>query len=86
MPRTYAMNRWTLTTAFLRALRYPNATEPNYTLGAIDRDRSSGRASTLGHAIPSIFAEPALKRAAPQHVTLEPIADEEPTMLLWGVR
>jgi hypothetical protein len=85
MPRTYAMNRWTLTTAFLQEMRL-GTTESSLTVCAIDRDRSSGRAFTLGHAIPSIFAEPALKRAAPQHVTLEPIADEEPTMLLWGVR
>jgi hypothetical protein len=86
MPRTYSTDRYRLTVALLNALRHPHSTEHALALGTIDRDRSSGRASTLGHAIPSIFAEPALHSARPQHVTLEPIADEEPTMLLWGVR
>jgi hypothetical protein len=83
MPRTYSTDRYRLTVALLNALRYPNSTEHALTLGTIDRDRSAGRASPLGHAIPSIFAT---APARPERVPLIPLDDEEPTMLLWGVR
>jgi hypothetical protein len=83
MPRTYSTDRYRLTAALLNALRYPNSTEHALALGTIDRDRSAGRASPRGHAIPSIFAGPP---TLPERIPLIPLDDEEPTMLLWGVR
>jgi hypothetical protein len=83
MPRSYSTDRYRLTVALLNALRHPNSTEHALALGTMDRDRSAGRASPRGHAIPSIFATAPTK---PARVALVPIDDEEPTMLLWGVR